>query len=114
MKVHLKQIPGGETLRIEGEECADGLGLDEAGASPVGPLHYCLDVGISENGLFATGTLRLRVRLQCVVTLEYFEEEVRGAESFFAVLALLGKTDLLRTHEVARVRGVVRTLEEGT
>jgi dihydropteroate synthase len=41
---------------------------------------------------------------------EYFEEEVRCAEPFFAVLALLGKTDLLRTHEVARVRGVVRTL----
>jgi dihydropteroate synthase len=41
---------------------------------------------------------------------EFFEEEVRTAESFFAVLALLGKTDLLRTHEVARVRGVVRTM----
>lgn len=76
MNVHLKQIPNGETLRIEGEENAEALGLDEAGASPVGPLHYCLDVGVSENGLFATGTLRLRVRLQCVVTLEYFEEEL--------------------------------------
>jgi dihydropteroate synthase len=41
---------------------------------------------------------------------EYFEEEVRCAEPFFAVLALFGQTDLLRTHEVARVRGVVRTL----
>jgi dihydropteroate synthase len=42
---------------------------------------------------------------------EYFESEVRSAESFFAMLAVLGKTDLLRTHEVARVRAVVRTLE---
>ncbi len=42
---------------------------------------------------------------------ECFEEEVRSAEPFFAVLALLGKTDLLRTHEVAKVRGVLRTLE---
>jgi dihydropteroate synthase len=41
---------------------------------------------------------------------ECFEEEVRTAEAFFAVLALLGKTDLLRTHEVAKVRGVCRTL----
>jgi len=41
---------------------------------------------------------------------EYFEDEVRCAESFFAVLALLGQTDLLRTHEVARVRGVVETM----
>lgn len=41
---------------------------------------------------------------------EYFEEEVRCAEPFFAVLALLGKTNLLRTHEVARVRAVCQTL----
>ncbi len=42
---------------------------------------------------------------------ECFEEEVRTAESFFAVLALLGQTNLLRTHEIAKVRGVLRTLE---
>ncbi|NJK91762.1 MAG: dihydropteroate synthase [Blastochloris sp.] len=41
---------------------------------------------------------------------EYFEDEVRTAEGFFAVLALLGKTDLLRTHEVARVQAVARTM----
>jgi dihydropteroate synthase len=40
-----------------------------------------------------------------------FEEEVRVAEPFFAVPALLGGADLLRTHEVARVRGVLRALE---
>jgi dihydropteroate synthase len=42
---------------------------------------------------------------------EFFEEEVRTAEAFFAVLALLGKTDLLRTHEITKVRGVCRTME---
>jgi dihydropteroate synthase len=41
---------------------------------------------------------------------ECFEDEVRSAEPFFATLALLGKTDLLRTHEVPRVRGVLRAL----
>lgn len=41
---------------------------------------------------------------------EYFEDEVREAEPFFAVLALLGKTSLLRTHEVAKVRAVTRTM----
>ena len=41
---------------------------------------------------------------------ECFEEEVRVAEPFFAVLALLGQANLLRTHEVAKVRGVLRTL----
>ncbi|MEM6405965.1 MAG: dihydropteroate synthase [Pseudomonadota bacterium] len=41
---------------------------------------------------------------------EHFGEEVRTAESFFAVLATLGKTDLVRTHEVAKVKAVLDTL----
>jgi dihydropteroate synthase len=41
---------------------------------------------------------------------EYFGEEVRCAEPFFAVLAALGKTDLFRTHEVPRIRSVLQTL----
>ena len=41
---------------------------------------------------------------------EYFRDEVRCAEPFFAVLAALGKTDLFRTHEVPRVRAVLETL----
>ena len=42
--------------------------------------------------------------------LECFEEELRSAEPFFSVLAALGGTDLFRTHEVPRVRAVLRTL----
>jgi dihydropteroate synthase len=42
---------------------------------------------------------------------EYFGEEVRCAEPFFAVLAALGKTDLFRTHEVPRTRSVLETLK---
>jgi dihydropteroate synthase len=41
---------------------------------------------------------------------EYFGEEVRCAEPFFATLAALGKTDLFRTHEVPRVRAVLETM----
>ena len=41
---------------------------------------------------------------------EYFREEVRCAEPFFAVLAALGRTDLFRTHEVPRTRAVLQTL----
>ncbi|MCI0535116.1 MAG: dihydropteroate synthase [Verrucomicrobiales bacterium] len=41
---------------------------------------------------------------------EYFREEVRSAEAFFAVLGALGQTDLFRTHEVPRVRAVLETL----
>ncbi len=41
---------------------------------------------------------------------EYFGEEVRCAEPFFAVLAALGRTDLFRTHELPRTRAVLETL----
>jgi len=42
---------------------------------------------------------------------EYFREEVRCAEPYFAVLAALGKTDLFRTHEVPRIRAVLETMK---
>jgi dihydropteroate synthase len=41
---------------------------------------------------------------------DYFREEVRCAEPFFAVLAALGKTDLFRTHEVPRTKAVLETM----
>jgi dihydropteroate synthase len=41
---------------------------------------------------------------------EFFGEEVRCAEPFFATLAALGKTDLFRTHEVPKIRAVLQTL----
>jgi dihydropteroate synthase len=41
---------------------------------------------------------------------EYFGEEVRSAEGFFAMLAALGKTDLFRTHEVPKTKAVLDTL----
>jgi len=76
MKVHLRQIPEGDTLHIEGEESAEALGLEEAGAAAVSPLRYSLDVGLSGGGLFATGHLGVRVRFQCVSCLEDFEREI--------------------------------------
>ena len=42
---------------------------------------------------------------------EFFRDEVRCAEPFFAVLAALGKTDLFRTHEVPRIRAVLDTMK---
>ena len=41
---------------------------------------------------------------------DFFEDEVRCGEPFYAVLAMLGRADMLRTHEVTKVRGVIRTL----
>jgi dihydropteroate synthase len=60
-------------------------------------------------------TFRLR-KLGCPVchalphAFEYFRDEVRCAEPFFAVLAALGRTDLFRTHEVPRIRAVLDTM----
>jgi dihydropteroate synthase len=42
---------------------------------------------------------------------DYFGEEVRCAEPFFAMLAALGKTDLFRTHEVPRIKAVLETMK---
>jgi len=42
---------------------------------------------------------------------EFFGDEVRCAEPFFAVLAALGKTDLFRTHEIPRIKAVLNTLK---
>lgn len=42
---------------------------------------------------------------------EFFRDEVRCAEPFFAVLASLGKTDLFRTHEVPRIQAVLKTMK---
>jgi dihydropteroate synthase len=42
---------------------------------------------------------------------EFFRDEVRCAEPFFAVLAALGKTDLFRTHEVPRIQAVLETMK---
>lgn len=80
MKVHLRQIPEGSTLHIEGTEDAAFLGVEEAGASAVSPLEYSLDVGTSEGGVFATGRLALRIRFRCVACLEDFETELEIPE----------------------------------
>jgi uncharacterized metal-binding protein YceD (DUF177 family) len=76
MKVHLKQIPQGQTLHIEGEEDATPLGLAEAGAEPKSPLRYSLDVGVSEDGIFASGRLELTASLTCVACLQKFDYEM--------------------------------------
>jgi uncharacterized metal-binding protein YceD (DUF177 family) len=80
MKVHLRQIPEGTTLHLEGTEDAAFVGLEEAGATPVGPLEYSLDIGTSEGGVFATGRVAVPVRLRCVACLEDFETELEVSD----------------------------------
>ncbi len=71
MKVHILQIPP-EGLHIEGEDPASILDLQTEAAQPAGDIRYQLDVGLSEGGLFATGSLDVPLRLQCVACLEHF------------------------------------------
>jgi uncharacterized protein len=77
MKIHTRQIPA-DGLHLEGEETDDILQIEEPEhVRALGPLRYSLDVGLSEGGLWATGTLALDVELQCVRCLETFAYPVR-------------------------------------
>lgn len=81
--VHLHHIPADGTLSLVGEVAVADLGpfgFEEAGVKPLGPLRYQLEVGLSEGGLFATGTVALLVRAACVSCLEPFEYEVATYE----------------------------------
>jgi uncharacterized metal-binding protein YceD (DUF177 family) len=71
MKVHVSQIPP-EGLHVAGREGAKILDLRDPLAQPAGDIHYALDVGLSDGGLFATGRLSIDLDLQCVACLETF------------------------------------------
>ena len=80
MKIHLRQIPD-EGLHLEGEEPA-------AGARPARRMSTCarsgrssiaLDLGLSADGLWATGEMFLEVELRCVRCLEPFAYPAGGA-----------------------------------
>ena len=99
MKIHLRQIPQGSTLHLEGEEDPRLLGLEEAGASAASPLYYSLDAGLSHGGLFVTGRLNLRVRMKCVACLEDFEVDL-SVDSFAMQKELEGGEQVDLTPEI--------------
>jgi len=98
MKVHLRQIQNGET-HYEGEEDAKVLGLEETDAEARGPLRYALDVGLSDGGLFAVGTLELKVRLTCVACLRRFDTELK-INDFAIQIELDGRETIDLTPEI--------------
>ena len=71
MKVHIQQIPQ-EGLHLDGEEPSSILELSGELARTAGPIAYSLDIGLSDGGLFATGTLTVPLDLECVACLERF------------------------------------------
>ena len=88
MKVHLNQIPA-EGLHIEGEEPEDILGLEAQKIHCVSPLRYSLDVGLSDGGLFATGTLAIDLEMECVSCLQKFVYNL-DLDSFALQIELTG------------------------
>ncbi len=73
MKVHLNQIPP-EGLHLEGDEDHDILELSSNElVSPISPVHYAVDIGLSDGGLFATGQLTVGLEMECVRCLQKFE-----------------------------------------
>jgi uncharacterized metal-binding protein YceD (DUF177 family) len=75
MKIHTLQIPP-EGKHIEGEDPKEVLLLEDGLVEPCAPLAYSLDIGLSEGGVFATGTLRTAFKMACVSCLESFEMPV--------------------------------------
>ena len=99
MKVHLRQIPQGGTLHLEDEEDPAYLGLEEGGAQPVSPLHYSLDLGVSDGGVFATGSLHIRIKQRCVACLEEFEDDL-AIDPFGIHKELVGNEEIDLSDEV--------------
>ena len=71
VKIHLKQIPP-EGLQLEGEENCPLVDLEGEDFQCAGPLHYDMEVGVSNGALWANGRLKQPVNLRCVSCLEAF------------------------------------------
>jgi uncharacterized protein len=87
VKVHLRQIPDAG-LHLEGEEDCPIPELEKEGVRCAGPLHYSLDVGISDGSLWGSGRISQPVEMSCVSCLERFVHNVEVPE--FALHTELG------------------------
>jgi uncharacterized metal-binding protein YceD (DUF177 family) len=92
MKIHLRQIPA-EGLHLDGTEECPLPDLDPQEARCTGPLHYLLNVGVSEGALWVNGELTQPVELRCVRCLEAFPFEVKVPQ-FTAHIPLSGPEEV--------------------
>jgi uncharacterized protein len=99
MKVHLRQIPA-EGLHLEGEDDCIITDVTNEDVQCAGPLSYSLDVGISEDSMWASGTLAQPVELRCVACLESFVHTIEVPE--FAVHQELSGPELVDLTPAAR------------
>lgn len=84
MKIHINQIPVGG-LHLEGEEPASILDIRDDLVRGIGPVHYALDVGLSDGGLFATGQLSVDLEMECVTCLEPFVHRLEVEDFAFQI-----------------------------
>ena len=89
MKVHVLQIPE-EGRHYEGEEPGKVLELNSDRARALGPIQYSLDVGLSDGGLFATGTVSVEIECHCVRCLEKFRRSL-DVDDFACQIELEGR-----------------------
>jgi len=99
MKIHTNQIPVGG-LHLEGEEKHDILGLQDELYRALSPVRYALDVGLSEGGLFATGSLEVEVEMECVRCLNRFQRTLEVPD--FAIQIELGTSETVDLTEELR------------
>ena len=90
MKIRLTKFPV-EGLHLEGEEERDILELEDPNVRVLSPVRYSLDAGLSDGGLFATGSLAVDLELECVRCLKRFEQTVEVPD--FAVQVELGTSE---------------------
>jgi len=64
-------------LHIEGEEDCPIREIEPEGIRCAGPLRYKLDLGVSDQALWANGSLIQPVELRCVACLEKFKYEIQ-------------------------------------
>src|ERR1051325_1493613 len=88
VKVHLRQIPP-DGLHLEGEEECAIADVATEDLRCAGPLHYDLELGLSEGALWATGSLTQPVELRCVRCLESFPFQIT-VKAFSLHLELAG------------------------
>jgi uncharacterized metal-binding protein YceD (DUF177 family) len=89
MKVHVLQIPP-DGKHYEGEIPGEILGLNDERTRPTGPIRYALDVGTSDGGLWARGSVTAEVECECVRCLEKFRQ-VLSVPDFACQVELEGR-----------------------
>jgi len=75
VKIHLRQIPA-DGLHLEGEEDCSIPQLEAGEARCAGPLHYDLELGISDGSLWVNGALSQPMELHCVRCLAAFPFDI--------------------------------------